>query len=135
MSFSSPMTSKPASTKNLTDSEPIRPPEPVMITAAISHPCPCCPSSAHLTVSENCRNRLEEKPNVCPQGPVRDVDVVELRHLFERNFARPEDLPQPRHAGLEPAPLAPPRHDALILLEDERSRTDEAHFALQHVEE
>src|SRR4029079_14213729 len=135
MSFSSPMTSKPASTKNLTDSEPIRPPEPVMIRVAISYPCPCCPPSAHRTRSENRRNRLEEKPNVCPQGPVRDVDVVELRHLFERNLARPEHLPQPRHAGLAPDPLARPRHDARILLEDERSGTDEAHFALQHVEE
>src|SRR4051794_38769375 len=40
------------------------------------------------------RQRPQNEPDVLPQRPVRDVEVVELEHLLERDPRATEDLPE-----------------------------------------
>jgi hypothetical protein len=46
------------------------------------------------------RQREEDKAQILLEGPARDVQVIELRHLVERNVAPTKHLPQPGHSRL-----------------------------------
>ena len=81
------------------------------------------------------RDRQEDEPDVLPQRPVRDVDVVELRHLVERDVAPTEHLPEAGDSRLDVEPLAGPLLDERVLLEDQRPRADEGHLALDDVDQ
>ena len=49
--------------------------------------------------------------------------------------SRAEHLPETGHAGLEVEAPARPAVDVMVLLGDERARTDQAHLATEHVEQ
>src|SRR3954452_3035396 len=50
---------------------------------------------SHASPAEQVRNRADEDLDVAPEGPVGDVEVVDLHHLIERDPGGPEDLPLP----------------------------------------
>src|SRR3954451_16090351 len=80
-------------------------------------------------------DRSQDEPDVAPQTPAGDVQVVELRHFLERNVVPPEHLPQPGNPRLQLQALPPPFGDEAVLLEDQRPRPDERHLAGQDVQE
>src|SRR4051794_16350328 len=81
------------------------------------------------------RHRAQQDLDVGPQRPARDVEVVDLDHLGERDLRGAEHLPRARHAGRQvQAPSVQPG-DALVLGAHKRARPDEAHLAGQDVEE
>src|SRR4051794_14656209 len=80
-------------------------------------------------------DRPEGQLEVHPRRPARDVEVVDLDHLRERDSRRAEDLPvagDPRRQIQASAVVA---RDLAILAEDERTGPDDAHVSLEDVEE
>src|SRR3954447_1803958 len=77
----------------------------------------------------------EQKARVLPQRPVRDVQVVELHHLLERDARPPEDLPRSGEARREVEPALAPAVDLLLELRRHGPGADQAHVALQDVPE
>src|SRR4051794_38452095 len=76
---------------------------------------------------------LEQQADIAPEGPVRDVEVVEFDHLLERDPRPPQHLPQARHPRGEVEAVACVAVDATVLVLDERTRADEAHVAPKNV--
>ena len=76
-----------------------------------------------------------DQPHVLAQRPVGHVQVVELRHLVERDVARSQHLPQAGHARLQVEALARPRFDVLILVEDERPGAHDRHLAADDIDQ
>src|SRR5947208_7661292 len=75
---------------------------------------------------DHCRQRLEDQADVSPERPVRDVQVIELDHFFERDVGPPEYLPEPRYAGREVETGARPAVDPPVLGLDQGPGTDQA---------
>src|SRR3954463_13254368 len=81
------------------------------------------------------RERTDDQPEVAPQRPVGDVDVVQPRHFIEGNIAGSEHLPHSRDPRLQAEAIARPLADMDVLFEDQRPRTDERHLAAEDVEQ
>src|SRR3954465_8501400 len=72
---------------------------------------------------------------IAPKRPVRHVDVVQTRHLLERDGTPPEDLPEPRYSWLHiQAPACPILHP-LVLVEDKRARSDKRHLTAKNIDQ
>ena len=76
-----------------------------------------------------------DQPHVLAQRPVRHVQVVELRHLVERDVARSQHLPQTGHARLQVEASSRPGFDVLILVEDEWPGADDRHLAADDIDQ
>src|SRR4051812_40467177 len=80
--------------------------------------------SVRAAPAEHDRDRLTEDLHVPPQRPVRDVDVVELDHLVERDLVAAEDLPQAGDARGRVEAATGPAGDPLGLVDHEGARAD-----------
>src|SRR5215475_13421110 len=112
----------------------MNPPAPVTSTRRCA--IGCLPFSVRLVIAaEHEWDRLEQQPTIPPQRPGRDVDVVELDHLRERDLVPAEHLPETGHPGLQIEPLAAPPIDELVLVENQWTRADQAHLPEKHVDQ
>src|SRR6185503_1027506 len=87
-----------------------------------------------VTPAEDVRDGPEQDLDVRPERPVDDVEVVERDHVLERDTGA-EDLPRAGHTRRQVETAAVPAGHLLVLVDDERARTDQAHLAAQHVDE
>src|SRR5690606_30540216 len=80
-------------------------------------------------------DRAEDELDVEPQRPVVDVAKVEAHPVLEVDLVSPRDLPEAGESRPGAQASALPPLVALHLACDGRTRTDEAHVALEHVQE
>src|SRR2546425_2843662 len=85
---------------------------------------------------QDCRDGSCQDGKIEPDRPVVDVLHVEIHPMVKGNSAPAVDLPEASDAGphAEPAPL-PVLADPKVVPYGERSRPNQAHGALQNVEE
>src|SRR5262245_27894370 len=79
--------------------------------------------------------RPQDDADVVPERPARHVDVVEAQHLLEADVAPAEHLPEAGDSRAEGEALPAPVGDARVLVERQGPRADEAHVALEDVDE
>src|SRR5919202_85875 len=131
-------TSSPRRTSDSTRCEPMNPAPPVTNERT---PPPTVPGGSRCrrlvrpAPRHHRRQRPQDQPHVRPQGPVGDVQVVELDHLLERDARAAQDLPQAGEARRQVDARAQPAVQLAMLGLDERARADEAHLALEDVPE
>src|SRR5438067_245909 len=85
--------------------------------------------------SEYVARRTEQQLDVGPERPARHIQVVDLDHLLERHAAAAEDLPRASHAGRQVQAAPAPALYEVVLVDDERARADQAHLALEDVDQ
>src|SRR5260221_5992778 len=90
---------------------------------------------SEATAGEDDRKRPHDQLDIPPQRPVVHVEMVKLHHLLELDVLSVEHLPNTCHAGCEVEALACPPVDLLVLVDDERSRADKAHLALEDIQQ
>src|SRR6266498_796181 len=81
------------------------------------------------------RNRPQQYLEIQPRRPVVDVLQVELHPAVEVDLVAAAHLPEAREAGLHRQPAAVPAVVRGHLLGDGGAGADQAHVALQHVQE
>src|SRR5436305_943698 len=91
MSLSRPMTSNPASTKCVTDSEPINPPEPVTIAVGIARSdwWLARPPHVRLVGADPLVDIGQDLPGAPVRAPVRALIQARAIGEVDRDIARP----------------------------------------------
>src|SRR5207249_1707631 len=69
------------------------------------------------------------------KGPVVNIGEVELHPVFEADLVAATDLPEASHAGFHTQPAPLPTLVACHFLWQRRSGTNQAHVALQNIEQ
>src|SRR5438552_7841098 len=85
--------------------------------------------------TEHRRDGLEHDEQIVRDGPVLDVEEVEANVVVERELAAASGLPEAGDAGTNLEPIAVPVLVGGDLLGERRPRPDQAHLALQDVQE
>lgn len=78
---------------------------------------------------------LEEQDDVLPEAPVADVPGVELEAAVEADVVAAADLPEAGDAGRGHADDGQEVADLLFFARQVRARADEAHLALDDIED
>src|SRR5688500_1749637 len=89
---------------------------------------------ADLVALEDAHESQCEYFEVEPEGAVLDVPEVEFEFLVPGNRVAAVDLGPAGHAGFYFVPAGLPRGVAGIVLHEQWTRADEAHFAAENIE-
>src|SRR6476660_7704967 len=85
--------------------------------------------------AEHRRDGLEHDEQIVRDGPILDVEEVEANVVVERQLAAASRLPEARDAGADLESIAVPVLVGSDLLGERRPGPDQAHLALQDVQE
>src|SRR3954452_18073603 len=94
-----------------------------------------CTDMSHSPRAQQVRNRSQQDLYITPEGPVRDIQVIDLDHSTQWYSGGAEDLPVTGHARCQMQAPAVPALDLGVLVDDQWPRADKAHLSTQDVEQ